>query len=92
MTDPNDLIRRKDAVHIASMNRVARKGASVVDTINAIPAAPEVLTLVEALRDTTEALKQFVDTNAEFRKPYEHPLSAFDRGLAALAAWEASRA
>lgn len=40
--------------------------------------------LREVLKDVTDALEPFVDTDAELRKPYEHPLSAYDRARAAL--------
>jgi hypothetical protein len=47
-------------------------------------AVPEVAKLVEALRDTTDALGKFVDTSRKTREPYETPLSAYDRARAAL--------
>jgi hypothetical protein len=47
-----------------------------------IAAAPD---LYAALADALKALEKFVDTSAEQRKPYEHPLSAYDRGQDALA-------
>ena len=47
---------------------------------------PEIAALVEALRDAAAALEGFVNVSEEHRKPYEHPLSAYDRAQAALAA------
>ncbi len=43
----------------------------------------ELRTSIERLRvallDVTNALEPFVETDAKTRKPYEHPLSAYDR-------------
>ena len=47
--------------------------------------------LAVAHNDALIALEKFVDTSAEHHKPYEHPLSAYDRGQTALAAYHAAR-
>ncbi len=82
MTNPNDLIRRGDAVRAAHENI-----DDPDDAINAIPAAPdtpEVLALVEALR----GLLQVTDGVPMFG--FEASRRG-DAARAAIAAWEASR-
>ena len=43
---------------------------------------------IEALRDVTNALESKIDTSEKFKRPYEHPLSAFDRARAVLTAYD----
>jgi hypothetical protein len=44
--------------------------------------------LVPALIDALAALEKFVDTSTETRQPHDHPLSAYDRGQAALSTFQ----
>ncbi len=86
MTNPNDLIRRGDALY-ALHNDVGLGTANpAYECINAIPAAPdtpEVLALVEALR----GLLQVTDGVPMFG--FEASRRG-DAARAAIAAWEAS--
>lgn len=93
MTNPNDLIRRGDALEACS-------GFDPEGDINAIPAAPdtpEVLALVEALDNLLEAItaeNQFHDRSLTITGPtvnLKWLLEAEDEAHAAIAAWEASR-
>lgn len=49
-----------------------------------IPADDLLRQAVEALRDVTNALESKIDTSEKFKRPYEHPLSAFDRARAVI--------
>jgi hypothetical protein len=96
MTNPNDLIRRGDA-----LDAFEGKGLSFIrHTLNALPAAPdtpEVLALVEALDNLLEAItaeNQFHDRSLTITGPtvnLKWLLEAEDEARAAIAAWEASR-
>lgn len=106
MTNPNDLIRRGDALAIFEPATSAVRLRIVTD-INALPAAPdtpkshrdapEVLALVEALDNLLEAItaeNQFHDRSLTITGPtvnLKWLLEAEDEAHAAIAAWEASR-
>ncbi len=90
MTNPNDLIRRGDAVRAAHENI-----DDPDDAINAIPAAPdtpEVLALVEALHWYAEIYCEGLgECVGDFCGKANDIECGGCKAVAAIAAWEASR-
>lgn len=79
------LVAEREAHHANPADFRYWEGRYRDEKARAEAAEAQVARLREALADTTKALGDFVDTSAELRKPYEHPLSAYDRAMIILA-------
>ena len=81
MTKSDDLVKRLRGMLEGNL-RPSPLGKIAADRIEELEAKLE--KAVDALQDTTDALEKRVDTDKEFREPYETPLSAYDRARATL--------
>jgi len=81
MTKSDDLVKRLRRMLEGNL-RPSPLGKRAADRIEELEAKLE--KAVDALQDTTDALEKRVDTDKEFREPYETPLSAYDRARATL--------
>ena len=70
----------QSAVHYAGQIEEYRK--AFADRLKQVEAERDALK--EALQDATNALGSLIDTSERFNRPYEHPLSAYDRAVLAL--------
>ena len=87
---PTDL--RTEDQSIADGEFIAHARTDIPDLLAALEASEadrvkaeqERDALKEALKDAAEALGSLIDTSERFNRPYEHPLSAYDRARRVL--------